>query len=266
MDSHLIQYLRQHPELERQLIDTPVEQVSPADLFFRALVLEERGEFAEAKRIESLANEGIYTSEYNDCAQRQISYVVEQLSPADGMVVDLASGRGYLVEEMARNLDRPIVATDFSPRVLRRNRGYLEYSGLYENISLLAFDARRTPFKDGVVGTLTTNLGVPNIENPEKLLVELRRITSGSFMAISHFYPEEDAANLKALKEYGMDRMVVRRTAIADFSSVGWQVEVENSCTGIALPTPRGVILEGAGIDGFPVSETTYEWCVLAAQ
>jgi hypothetical protein len=35
---------------------------------------------------------------------------------------------------------------------------------------------------------------------------------------------------------------------------------------GLARPTPEGVILEGWGIDAFPVAETTLEWCVIEAR
>ena len=265
VDSNLIQYLKDNPELERRLMETPLEEVSPADLFFRSMVLEERREFNEAKKVENLANEGIYTSEFQECAQSQIAYVVERLAQSEGTIVDLASGRGYLVEELARNLDRKIVATDFSPRVLRRDRKYFESQGLYERISLLAFDARRTPFRDGAVDTLTTNLGLPNIEHPDKLLLELRRITRGSFLAISHFVPEDDEANLNVLREYGLDTLQVRSSTLEQFSAVGWQVEIANHCSGVAKPTPVGVILEGASIDEFPVSETILDWCVIAA-
>ena len=145
--------------------------------------------------MEDLANKGLYTKAYLDCANSQIKYVINWLSATDGPIVDLASGRGYLATRLVRELQRPVVVSDFSPAVLRRNRQYFERLGLYGFVSLLAFDARRTPFKDGAVKLLTTNLGLPNIEEPGDLLKELRRIVDGVFLAISHFYPEEDEKN-----------------------------------------------------------------------
>ena len=93
-------------------------------------------------------------SQYTKCWDRQVDYVIERLSTTDGSVVDLASGRCYLVERLVRRLKRPVAATDFSPGVLRRNRRWLASIGLYERVSLLAFDVRRTPFKDEAVETL----------------------------------------------------------------------------------------------------------------
>jgi len=266
VDSQLTQYLCQHPEVERQLMDVPLDTLAPADQFYRALVLEERSDYAQAQAAVDAAQSRLYTPEYLACHERQINYVVECLAASDGPILDLASGRCQLVEVLARQLPRPIVATDFSPRVLRRDRRWLEFLGLYERITLLAFDARRTPFKDGVVERLTTNLGLPNIEQPGTLLRELRRIVGGAFLAISQFYPEDDETNAKALREAGLSALLFRRSTLEHFAAAGWEVKLANVCSGEARPVPTGVVLEGAVIDAFPVAETSLEWCVLVAR
>jgi hypothetical protein len=263
VDSGVIQYLSEHPELERQLMEVPLVTLAPADQFFRALVLEDRGKYHEAQITEDLANKDLYTQDYLNCWNSQMDYVIERLAETDGPIVDMASGRCYFVEKIVRKLKRPVVATDFSPGVLRRDRRWLESFGLYDHVSLLAFDARRTPFKDGAVVTLTTNLGLPNIEEPGSLLRELRRIAAGVFLAISQFFPEEDKSNAKVIREAGLQTLLFRRAALKKFTEAGWKVEVKNPCVGSARPTPPGVVLEGARIDGLPVAETNLEWCVL---
>ncbi len=266
VDSQLLKHLQENVEVEQRLMDSPVDELAPADLFYRAMVLEERGDYKAAKALEEQANRGIYTDEYLTCWQNQRDWVMERLSEADGPLVDLASGRGYLLEEMARRLDRPLVATDYSPRVLREDRRRLESFGLYKQVSLLALDARRTPFREGAVGTLTTNLGLQNVREPGPLLAELRRVVGGQFLAISHFYPEEDEVNAEALREAGLSLLTFRHSAVERFVAAGWEVAVVNECQGMAKPTPGSVIFDGAGIDRFPVQETNVEWCVLLAQ
>ena len=261
-ESHLSLYLRQHPEIERQLMEAPVDILAPADQFFRVLMLEERGEFAQAKVVAELANQGIYTPEYRACAARQIDYLVEQLLESADPIIDLASGRGGLLEVLARRLQCPIVATDFSPRVLRRNRRWLEMLGLYDRVSLLAFDARRTPFKHGVVRTLTTYLGLPNIEDAGRLLHELRRIVAGRLLAISYFLPEDGRAE----NNTRYSPLLFRDEVLERCREAGWQVELANVCKGLARPTPSGVLLEGAQIDGVPEVETMLEWGVLVGR
>jgi hypothetical protein len=219
----------------------------------------------EAQIAAASAHMGLYTPEYINCQEKQLDYMVDWLSTIEGPIVDLASGIGYLVEKLVRKLKNPIVATDFSPRVLRRDREWLKSFGLYDHVSLLAFDARRTPFKDGAVATLTTNLGLPNIEDPGNLLKELQRIVAGTFLAISFFFPEEDEANAKVIHEANLDPLLYRRTALQHFAEAGWNVEVKNSCVGEAHPTPPSVVLDGARIDGLPVANTNLEWCVFLA-
>lgn len=265
VDSGLIQYLRQHPRIERQLMESPLDALGPADQFFRALVLEERGSYIAAQAVEDLANKKLYTQAYTDCKNSQMDFVIRWLSETIGPIVDLASGRGYLIARLVRDLDRHVVATDFSPAVLRRDRQRFKELGIYDRVSLLAFDARRTPFKDGAVALLTTHLGLPNMEDPGDLLDELRRIVKGVFLAVSHFFPEEDESNGNVIREAGLGKMLYRRAALEQFTAAGWQVEVKNACVGEARPTPAGVVLEGVRIDGLPVAETALEWCVLVA-
>jgi hypothetical protein len=110
---------------------------------------------------------------------------------------------------------------------------------------------------------MTTNLGLPNIEQPGSLLRELRRIVSGVFLAVSHFFPEEDAVNGKIIGEAGLDLLLYRRSAEAEFGEAGWEAAVKNSCVGEARPTPPSAVVDGLRIDGLPVADTLLEWGVI---
>ena len=266
VDSGLIKYLRAEPEVDRRLMGVPLESLGPADQFFRAMVAEERGDFDEAARAEALAIKKLYTAEYRACSESQGAYVIEKIAGHDGPVVDLASGRGHLVERAIELSDRLVVATDFSLKVLQRNRRWLKHAGFYERVSLLAFDARRTPLRTGIVPLLSTYLGLPNVEQPGELLAELRRIVSGVFLAVSHFYPIDDRVNGQALRQAGLETLLYKQSTLDRFANSGWQAEAANVCTGLARPTPPGIVIEGASIDGFPVAETHLEWCVIEAR
>jgi uncharacterized protein YbaR (Trm112 family) len=262
-DNGLVQLLRKNPELEYQLMKAPLDTLAPADQLFRSFVLEEQGNYIEAQIVEDSAKKGVYTPEYLNCWDRQMDYVIERLSTAEGPIVDIASGRCYLIEKIARRFKYSIVATDFSPKVLRRDRERLKSLGLYDHVSLLAFDARCTPFKNGAIATLSTNLGFSNIEKPGSLISELRRIVNGTFLAISNFFPEDDEENAKAIHEANLDALLYKHTALKHFTDAGWNVEVKNTCMGKAAPTPISVLLDGAKIDSLPVADTILEWCVL---
>jgi uncharacterized protein YbaR (Trm112 family) len=264
-ESRQARYMREHPEIERQLLEAPLDALNPADQFFRSRVLEARGAFAEAKAAAERAQEGLYTPASRACQRRHFEQVIERLSTGEGPIVDLASGRCYLVEELLRGLGRPVVATDLSLPVLMRDRRYLEFWGLYDRASLLAFDARHTPFRDGAVSTLTTFVGLPSVQEPGDLLRELRRIVSGRFVAITVFLSPEDEVHAPVIRGAGLEELLFRDNALEAFTAAGWQVEVIDACAARAVPTPKGVLLEGFQVDGFPLAETVQELCVLVA-
>jgi len=106
-------------------------------------------------------------------------------------------------------------------------------------------------------------LGLANIKGPDDLMQEMRRIVSGTLLAITHFYPEDDTTNESAINGAGLAPLLSRESALNHFLAAGWQMEFANLCSGKALPTPTGVVLEGAGIDTLPVADTVLTWCVL---
>jgi uncharacterized protein YbaR (Trm112 family) len=265
VDSQLTLYLKEHPDIEKQLMGGPVEKLSPTDQQFRALVLDERGRFAEGKKTEQIAHKNLYTSEYLAGSNSQVEYVLESLGAFRGPIVDLASGRCYLVEKIASQLRRPVIATDFSLSVLRRDRKYFQFLGLDHLVSLLAFDARKTPFREGAIEVMTTNVGLLNIEEPGDLLRELKRIVNGILLSISHFYPPEDDANRKVIEAAGIEAFVYKESALRHFSETGWHAKIENSRVSRAQPTPASVLFEGARADGLPIAPTELEWCTIHA-
>ena len=265
VDSELTYYLKNNPSDEALLMLSPLEALNPADQAYRAIVLDEREDFAAADQANQNAEAGLYTDAYLACQSNQIQFVLERVAQGSGPVVDLASGRGLLVEKMARFTTRPVVATNFSPRALRRARKRFQFLGLDERISLLAFDARRTPFKDQAVQTLTTFLGLPNIVEPVVLLAELRRICSGELLAAHFFFPNDDQPNLEYLYAADLQDLLLKEPALTAFVQSGWQVETANVCSALARPTPMSEILMGARVDGLPVADTTLEWCTVIA-
>jgi ubiquinone/menaquinone biosynthesis C-methylase UbiE len=159
----------------------------------------------------------------------------------------------------------PIVATDFSPTILRRNKEYYKTKGLYDRLSLIAFDARKTPFRDNSIAIMTSNMGLPNIEQAGEVTKELNRIIQNEFMSVMLFIDKEDKVHIDLMKQYGMGDYVTRDNAIETFEKSNWKVEICNPFLADIKPTPKGQIVEGAGIDGFPIEDTKVEFCVIRA-
>jgi ubiquinone/menaquinone biosynthesis C-methylase UbiE len=186
--------------------------------------------------------------------------VVSAVGAGDTPVVDIASGRGFLVERLAKALDRPIVATDFSPTVLRRTRERFRRQGLADRVSFLAVDARCTPFADGSLPILTTYVGLENIGDSSAALTELRRVTGGALYWVATFYDDGDP-NESAIRELG-STLSLRSDMQRTVRSAGWTPTTIASSHARVVPTPHGEVVD-AGIDGIPVRETTAEWAAL---
>ncbi len=263
VDNKLEQFLKQNPELEKRLMNVPLETLGPVDQFYRGDIHRTRGEIEAANAAYTISHKGIISADTDKCIDDQMDYLINEASKSDSPIVDLASGVCELVKRMLKDLPNLIVVTDFSPSVLVRNRKWLIEQGYYDRVSLLAFDARQTPFATDSISLLTTHVGHQNIQNPGKLLEELHRIVNGKLLAVSSFYPEDDKENGAVIEEYGVAELCYRDKLLDNFQNTGWTVEVKNSCRIKTIPAPPGVVLEGARVDGLPVQTTTLEWCVL---
>jgi uncharacterized protein YbaR (Trm112 family) len=261
VESGLSQYLRAQPELEHRLLEGPLDSLNPADRFFRGYVLEERGRGVDADEAFDSALPALYTAETRAASERMADAVVSVIPSGSAPVVDVASGRGFLVERLARVLARPIVATDFSPTVLRRTQSRFRRQGLGDAVSFLAVDARRTPFADRSLPVLTTYVGLENIGEPEGALAELRRVSAGTLYWVASLYGAGDP-NEPAIRNLG-STLSLRSEMQRAVTGARWTLTTVASSRARVRPTHHGELVD-AGIDGIPVEETTVEWAVLA--
>lgn len=264
-ESELLRFLNQNSEIRGQLLYSPPEKLAPADRFYRLMVLEEMGDFSQSNTLEASALQSLYTAEYLACWNRQLDDVANRALQSGFPAVDVASGRGYFVERLVQRGLPNLVATDFSLSVLRSSRKKFQKNYPGVSLSFIAMDARHTPFRDQSIPMLTTNLGLANIQQPGALLVELRRVCSGSLMAIHHFYPAEDEIHAKAFSELKMDTLLNEELLLKEFQQNHWQAELINECYSNALPTPKSVLLDGATIDTFPLHPVKLKWVTIRA-
>jgi hypothetical protein len=247
--------------VERALLDSPLEDLSPADAYLRGSVLEEREGFEAARQAYAVADLGLYTEGIRQGRDAALAYLVDVVRSGEGLVVDVAAGRGTLLERLVRETDRPVVATDVSSTVLAHVRRRLGE----KRVQFVVADARTLPFDKGSVATLVSHVGLANVPDGGALLRELRRV--GRELVATHiFYPKEDEANRTAAREQGTELLLVRDSALEAFRAAGWDVAVEAEWAVAAAPTPDSVLIPEVRIDGLPVAETTATWCVLRAR
>jgi demethylmenaquinone methyltransferase / 2-methoxy-6-polyprenyl-1,4-benzoquinol methylase len=94
-----------------------------------------------------------------------------------GPVLDLATGTADLALEI-RSLarDRHVVGADFSEGMLAQARRKLAARGA-RRLDLMAADASRLPFRDGVFAAVTSAFLLRNLDDLDAGLREMRRVT-----------------------------------------------------------------------------------------
>jgi methyltransferase family protein len=253
-ESALSRALREDPALERALLGASPDDLAPADAFLRALVLEERGDHGAER---AAAFERLYTPATLACMTALLDRIARLVAAAseEGSVVDVASGRGMLLERLQGQGVRPI-ATDISPRVLRAARA--------RGLAAVACDAERLPFADRSVAIATTFLGLGNVRRPDAVLAEARRVANR--LVAGHVVYERGTANDAAVEGLDLQRVAYRERLLEELAATGWDARVAFDCPAPAEPTPTGVLLAGVGIDALPVAPVDAAWLVIDAR
>jgi len=262
--SRLDEALDADPAVRRRLLDAPLEELNGADQTFRGMVLEARGELEAAEAAFAAAHPALYGAEQRACTDRLLDACVARTAGAP-WVVDVASGRGALVERLARAGFR-VLATDISPVAMVRLRARLIGLGLGGRVDCIACDAAALPFGDGRVPAVTSHLGLQNIANPEGALRELRRVSHGPMRLVGHAYPADDVTNGDALRQLGYAHVADRSVLETLLADAGWTATFPEVCHASGAPTPVGEVIDGGVVDGFPVAPTTLSWYLLEAR
>jgi SAM-dependent methyltransferase len=200
----------------------------------------------------------LYSDEVREARDACLSRVVELVRGGGGLVLDVATGRGTLLELLLHDTSRPLGAMDVSPTILRRVHERLGD----ERVEYVAADAHELPFGDNAVPTLVSHLGLANV--PATALRELRRV--GRELVATHvFYPDDDVENRAAARDAGLEELLFRSAALQTLTAAGWEAAIEAERPVHARPTPESALVPGVGIDGIPVVETTATWCIVRA-
>jgi demethylmenaquinone methyltransferase/2-methoxy-6-polyprenyl-1,4-benzoquinol methylase len=130
-----------------------------------------------------------------------------ELNPGE-LVLDLAAGTGVSTEELARSGARP-VGVDIS-------LGMLRAGSQSRQVTLLAGDALRLPFRDGTFDAATISFGLRNVHDTVAALAELARVTRpGGRLVVCEFSHPTNGAFRTAYLGYLMRALpeVARRVS-----------------------------------------------------
>ena len=247
-------------ELERRFFEPSEDELSPADRLIKAIALWYRGEFDDFQRLLRPSREALYTEECNHTMTESLNRTVELIKKEQGLVLDLATGMGGLLEELLSSTEKEYLSVDISPSSSFGLLQYLRYRGWGERVVQINADAANLPLKDDSIDVIVSAAGFQNMQDSKKVFKEVRRV-SKKLIALCIFFEDGDP-NLAHVSDRGLH---VSKEFVRGLEEAGWNSRVENSVRVRAEPTPQSEIL-GIRPDMLPITSTTIEFTTVIAK
>jgi len=108
--------------------------------------------------------------------------------PADGVILDVASGTAGVALQLAARSGARVAGVDLTEPMLRQGRHRVAAAGMRDRISLAAGRAEQLPLPDASVDALTFTYLLRYVRDPQATLAELARVLKpGGTMASLEF-------------------------------------------------------------------------------
>jgi demethylmenaquinone methyltransferase / 2-methoxy-6-polyprenyl-1,4-benzoquinol methylase len=108
--------------------------------------------------------------------------------PADGMILDVASGTAGVALQLAARTQARVVGVDLTEQMLRQGRRRVASAGQADRITLVTGRAEQLPFPDASFDALTFTYLLRYVRDPQATLTELARVLKpGGVMASLEF-------------------------------------------------------------------------------
>ncbi len=116
------------------------------------------------------------------------SAMVDRVLPAEGVILDVASGTAGVALQLERRSGVKVVGVDLTEAMLRQGRRQVAAAGKGNRIGLVAGRAEQLPFPDRHFDALTFTYLLRYVQDPQATLAELARVLRpGGTMASLEF-------------------------------------------------------------------------------
>ncbi len=114
-----------------------------------------------------------------------------QRLPRDGAVLDLGTGTGRLLPDLASSTRGAVIGVDASPSMLGQARARLDAAGI-DGVDLRLGDLAHLPLIDGEVDAVVANMVLHHLPEPGRVFDEIRRVLKpGGTFLIGDFLPHD---------------------------------------------------------------------------
>jgi len=199
--------------------DTPLELLQEPDWADEAITKEGRDRVYDAYWI-------ALPEEVRRHGPRMIRDLARLALPKSGVILDVGTGAGTLLEEILKNIGRTtlVVGIDHSLSVTRATRAHLLRTGRYGPVSLVVCDVRRLPFKDEVFAAACSFAGYQEVQSdPARGVIETyRTLKKSAPIAFGATVVRENSRTAALLAQKGLERIFVARFLRDVFNQAGF--------------------------------------------
>jgi SAM-dependent methyltransferase len=166
-----------------------------------------------------------FNNETVEAQKKQDEYVDKILNQLSGVVCDLASGGGGMLQKLLqiKNKNFIIVCTDIEKHVMSIARK--RWQTVDKRVYYVSNDIRQMSIKDESFDFLTTLSGFGNIPDAEKYAKEIYRILKPKGVLISQGeYIDKDSESYRLAATVGVERGLVEEYLLEDLKSAGFEI------------------------------------------
>jgi ubiquinone/menaquinone biosynthesis C-methylase UbiE len=142
--------------------------------------------------------------------EKLIRYVTASCEESDNIVLDIASGMGRLILQLAEKSPKNmlIIGTDVDEKPLRGAMNKAKKADVYNKLSLIVTDAKHLAFKNESFSTISSFFGFDNIPETVLALKESFRVLKPNGKAIfSSIWYREGSRSMKVTEKYGVGQI-----------------------------------------------------------
>lgn len=183
----------------------------------------------------------------------------EKIGNLSGIIVDVASGLGTMLEALLPSVDGIILATDVDPNILLSTKMELDLKFKPKEAVYLATNAKNIALRDGSIDYITSFAGTNNIFNVSEALEEFHRILKpGGKAILMASFVDKDSDTSRAVAEKDLQDSFLKENFVEALESSGFRnVEVKE----VSAAT-----WNDNKMDLFPLEGDKIYYCVVEAQ
>lgn len=169
------------------------------------------------------------SEEIKDAQAKWWNAAREKIGNLKGVIVDVASGPGTMLETLLPNTEGIIFATDVDPNILLSTKMELDLKFKTKKAVYLATNAKKIALRDCSIDYITSFAGTNNIFNVSEALEEFHRILKPGGKAILMVgFVDKDSKTSEAAYEKDLQDSFVRENFVRALKGSGFEnVKVE---------------------------------------